>query len=201
MWKCFSTPPMSFSMSWEIHVTLSVLVTGGCANTFRFTSCSLRRERESVSPRSTACYSLVAALGYQIQWPHLLRHDNGFQQSLRLRSWRHGKLTPTSRLASEDTENHDPNDGDDSEVVFNGYADRRRSRERIYIPRTDLNNLFDEIRQLGNEVDRMRDKTRRQRPHGDSSGDVEQDFKNETVNNRRARIKTLMGNLTEIPLK
>ena len=70
------------------------------------------------------------------------------------------------------------NDTDYSEVIINRNAGRRghsRSREMVNIPRTDLNNLYDEMRQLRNEVYRVRNRTQRldiqQRNHRDSSSD------------------------------
>ena len=58
-----------------------------------------------------------------------------------------------------DTERPDPNDSDDSEVIINRNESRRRrsrSREMVNIPRTELSNLYEEMRHLRNEVDRMK---------------------------------------------
>ena len=54
-----------------------------------------------------------------------------------------------------DRQGPNANDSDDSEVIINRNAGRRRqsrSREIVNIPRTDLNNLYDEMKQLRNEV-------------------------------------------------
>lgn len=88
-----------------------------------------------------------------------------------------------------DTERPDPNDSDDSEVIINRNASRRRrsrSREMVNIPRTELNNLYEEMRHLRNEVDRMKNRssTRRtgQRRRRDSFGDAESDLDNQDTN-------------------
>ena len=85
-----------------------------------------------------------------------------------------------------DTERPDPND---SEVIINRNASRMRrsrSREMVYIPRTELNNLYEEMRHLRNEVDRMKNRfsTRRtgQRRRRDSFGDAESDLNNQVTN-------------------
>ena len=95
-----------------------------------------------------------------------------------------------------DRQGPNANDSDDSEVIINRNASRRRqsrSREMVNIPRTDLNNLYDEMRQLRNEVYRVRNRTHRldtqQRNQRDGSSDGELDINNnETPNNRLARM-------------
>ena len=81
-----------------------------------------------------------------------------------------------------DTERPDPNDSDDSEVIINRNASHRRrsrNREMVNIPRTELNNLYKEMRHLRNEVDRTRNRTRRvdtdRRHRRDSFSDEELD--------------------------
>ena len=94
-----------------------------------------------------------------------------------------------------DIQGPNANGTDDSEVIINRNAGRRRqsrSREMVHIPRTDLNNLYDEMRQLRNEVYRVRNGTHRldiqQRNHRDGSSDEELDINNnETPNNRMTR--------------
>ena len=91
-----------------------------------------------------------------------------------------------------DRQGPNANDSDDSEVIINRNAGHRRqskSREMVNIPRTDLNNLYDEMRQLRNEVYKVRNRTHRldtqQRNHRDFSSDEELDINNnETPNNR-----------------
>ena len=75
-----------------------------------------------------------------------------------------------------DRQGPNANDSDDSEVILNRNAGRRRqsrSREMVNIPRTELNNLYAEMRQLRNEVYRVRNRTHRldtqQRNSRDSS--------------------------------
>ena len=83
------------------------------------------------------------------------------------------------------------NDSDDSEVIINRNAGRRRqsrSREMVNVPRTDLNNRYDEMRQLRNEVYRVRNRTHRldtqQRNPRNGFSDEELDINNnETPNN------------------
>ena len=94
-----------------------------------------------------------------------------------------------------DRQGPNANDSDDSEVILNRNAGRRRqsrSREMVNIPRTELNNLYAEMRQLRNEVYRVRNRTHRldtqQRNSRDSSPDEELDINNnETPNDRLAR--------------
>ena len=88
-----------------------------------------------------------------------------------------------------DTERPDSNDSDDCEVIINRNASRRRrsrSPEMGNIPRTELNNLYEEMRHLRKQVDRMKNRssTRRtgQRRRRDSFGDAESDLNNQDTN-------------------
>ena len=74
----------------------------------------------------------------------------------------------------------DPNAKDcyDLEVIIKRRARSRRQNRVLDVvntPRTELNNLYDEMRQLRNEIFRVRNRTRRldtqQRNHTDSSTD------------------------------
>ena len=83
----------------------------------------------------------------------------------------------------------DANDSDDSEVIFNRNATRRRrsrSREIVNIERTELNDLHAEMRHLRNEVDRLKNRssTHRigQRRRRGSFGDDESDLDNQDTN-------------------
>ena len=97
-------------------------------------------------------------------------------------------------LPPPDSPVRDPYDSDDSEIIIirNASRRRRRSREMVNIPRTELNNLYKEMRHLRNEVDRTRNRTRRvdtdRRHRRVSFSDEELDLNNnETPSNRLAR--------------
>ena len=104
-----------------------------------------------------------------------------------------------TRLPSPDSprRNRQPNanDSDDSEVIINRNASQRRksrSRETVNIARTELNGLYAVMRQLRNEVRRVRNRTHRldtdHEHYTDDFSDEELDMNNnETPDNRLDR--------------
>ena len=86
----------------------------------------------------------------------------------------------------------DANDSDDSEVIFNRNASRRRrsrSRETVNIERTELNYLHAEIRHLRNGVNRLKNRSSTHRTgqirRRDSFGDDVSDLDNQDTNDNR----------------
>lgn len=103
---------------------------------------------------------------------------------------------PPPDSPERDRESHSADDSPDSEVLFNRNLSQRRSRSRemVNIGRSELNNLFEEMRQLRNEVDSMKNKANRteteHRHHRDSCSDDDENGESAILDQHRGLLNT-----------
>ena len=101
---------------------------------------------------------------------------------------------PSPDSPERDRERHSTDDSPDSEVLFNRNLSQRRSREMVNIGRSELNNLFEEMRQLRNEVDSMKNKANRteteHRHHRDSCCDDDENAESDILDQHRGLLNT-----------